>query len=286
MKIKITVILWFCAVIGSAQVTVKQDVPVSGLKKGMDFHPIFSPDGDKLLVTSANYTGLDVYDVASQSVKHITDDTGAGFGVSFDKNGEKVYFRQTLIQNGRQYKVLKSYNEKDYSVTKLSEPLRTQEEQHVQLRTLSSDPEIRVCTEKLKLVLYKNGQRTEMEPVGNVPGYVWASLSPDKKMILFTAATKGTFVCDLSGKIVASLGKLNAPVWYDNRYVVGMDDKDNGENVTSSRIVIASLDGKVRQNLTPENKIAMYPSASAKTQRIAYCTGNGGVYMMEISINQ
>lgn len=286
MKHTLLLIFLLCAMTLQAQVLVKHDYPVSGLEKGSAFHPVFSPDGNQLLITSANYTGLDLYDISTKSVQHITDDAGAGFKASFSEDGKTVYFKQTETKNGLQFKTLKSYDEKKQTVTKLSEPMRPQEEQSTQLRSAVAGDKTVACSEKLKLVVYRNGQRTELSPVGEVPGYVWVSLSPDGKKILFAAATKGTFVCDLSGKIIASLGKLNAPVWFGNQHVVGMDDKDNGEITVSSRIIIASLDGKLRQALTQDDKIAMYPAASAASQRIAYCTDQGEVRIMEIDMNQ
>ena len=146
----------------------------------------------------------------------------------------------------------------------------------------SSD--ITVTTEDLYLVVYKGGTRTVLNPLGKVPGYIWASLSPSKDKILFTAPSKGTFIADLSGKIISSLGYLNAPVWYDNNWIIGMDDKDNGNDIISSSLILIREDGANRTILTPDTLKAMYPAVSSDSHKIAYNTSEGEIYIMEIAI--
>lgn len=137
----------------------------------------------------------------------------------------------------------------------------------------------------LKLNLYRNGVKTVLTPHGADVNYVWSSLSPDGTMILFNTC-KGTGVCDLQGKEIINLGNLNAPVWYGSRYVVGMDDNSNGNYYTSSRLVIASIDGTLRQTLTDADEMAMYPAVNAESGHVAYNTIDGRVKVMKIAPNK
>jgi len=111
--------------------------------------------------------------------------------------------------------------------------------------------------------------------------YIWSSISPDGTKILFNSKY-GTAVCDLNGEIIKNFGHLNAPVWYDNNMIVGMYDKDNGHFITGSTIAIASLDGKINQELTDGKEITMYPSVAPKANKIAYNTIDGKIYIMTI----
>lgn len=291
MKTRFVVLslLVVCAV-NAQTIKVKNHKLVSSRIEQKAFHPVFNSDGTKLLFTSDNYVGLNLYDFNTDSVKTIATEEGTGFSPTFSNDGKKIYYRQVDRKDGRLYKTLMSFDSGNQTRMKLSQPVRTTKELNTirrkAMKGRSATSSISVCTEDLKIVLYKNGVRKEMEPLGKVAGYIWASLSPDGKMILFTAASKGTYVCDLSGKVIASLGKVNAPVWYNNYYVVGMDDKDDGSVITSSGVVIVSLDGKTRQTLTPEDRIAMYPAASSSAGRIAYCTADGKIYVMDIDINK
>ena len=103
-------------------------------------------------------------------------------------------------------------------------------------------------------------------------------------MILFTATGEGTFICDMNGKNIKKLGYLNAPVWYDDNFVVGMQDKDDGEFVTGSTILMKSIDGKISKVLSSPNQIAMYPTAVVG--KVAYNTNEGDIYVVELKINK
>jgi len=118
----------------------------------------------------------------------------------------------------------------------------------------------------------KDGETEILNPIENANGYIWASLSPNRQMILFNAVAVGTFVSDLNGNIIASLGYLNAAVWYNNEFVVGMQDKDDGQHITESAIILKNLAGNVNKKLSKSGMIAMFPTASSAGKKIAYNT--------------
>ena len=49
---------------------------------------------------------------------------------------------------------------------------------------------INAYTEKLQLIVERNGDRKVLEPLSKGSRYLWGSLSPDKTKILFTATGK------------------------------------------------------------------------------------------------
>ena len=107
--------------------------------------------------------------------------------------------------------------------------------------TVDDNAALRVDNENLELNLYRNGEKVVLKPHGDV-NYIWASLSPNQTMILFNTKF-GTAVCDLNGQEIINVGNINAPVWFGNNYIVGMNDQHDGYYFTSSNIVIASVDG-------------------------------------------
>lgn len=107
----------------------------------------------------------------------------------------------------------------------------------------------------------------------------------DGKHIVYTVAAYGTFVCDINGENPVSLKKLNAPTWLNNEWVIGMNDKDDGDQVITSEIIAVTINGKIRQTLTtPFAKIAMYPAASADGKQIAFNSEKGQIYIMNIEL--
>ena len=144
--------------------------------------------------------------------------------------------------------------------------------------------ELRVDNENLDLNLYRNGKKIVLKPHGDV-NYIWSSLSPNKKYILFNTL-HGTAICDLSGKELVNLGNINAPVWYGNDYVVGMNDQHDGYFITSSEIMMASVDGVERVALTKAEDMGYYPNVDALAGRIVYSNENGEIRMLQLNLTE
>ena len=149
----------------------------------------------------------------------------------------------------------------------------------------SSDAELRVDNENLDLNLYRNGKKIVLKPHGE-ENYICASLSPDQTRILFRTK-KGTAICDLNGQELVNLGReINAPVWYGNDYVVGMDSEHDGYHNTSAAIVIASVETKEMQYLTDPADMGIFPNVDAASGRIVYCTEGGDIRMLQLNLTE
>jgi hypothetical protein len=140
-----------------------------------------------------------------------------------------------------------------------------------------------VVIEEMMPVLYRGGERKSLMPNGE-GFYIWASLSPDGTKILYNYQGRGSFICDTEGNILHDLGRINAPKWFNDRLVIGMDDKDDGHRITSSELVAYSLGDKTKRTITatPERS-EMFPFASGN-RKIAFCTDNGEIYIMKVRV--
>ena len=266
------------------------------------FHPKFNSNGNLLAFTSESYTGLDVYNFQHKSIVKISEETGAGYQPIFSNNDEKVFYKSRTYDARLRKEGVKSYDLSQKTRMEMLEPRRDMK----QLQKFENGFMVFTDTKLLKatigktaaqvpnyvwsdgnnLKIYKNNKIHLLNPVKGANGYIWASLSPNKKMILFTAAGLGTFVCDLNGKIIAELGYLNAPEWYNDLYVVGMQDKDDGHFVTGSKILMKSLDGKIEKIVSPSQHIAMFPSTASAAGKLAYNTIDGDIYVVELEISK
>ena len=147
------------------------------------------------------------------------------------------------------------------------------------------DAMLRVDNDNLNLNLYRNGEKTVLKPHGDV-NYIWVSLSPNQEMILFNTK-HGTGICNLDGEEIINLGlDFDAPVWYGNDYVVGMDDNHDGYYNIESSIMIASVDGKVVKRLTSPEGMGMYPNVDAKSGRVVYNTEDGDIRMLQLNLTE
>ena len=70
-------------------------------------------------------------------------------------------------------------------------------------------------------------------------------------------------ICDLKGEILYRLGKgVRATSWWDNRYIVGMIDKDNGLEFIKSDIVVVDIKTGKKTLIDTDENIALYPCAN------------------------
>lgn len=271
---------------------------ISSADKGCNYYPAFSPAGDYLLTTAENYTGLKQYTFADKTFKTLTNDAGAGYGVQISTDGNTILYKKNEFVKNLKHSSLISYSRVSGKQQQLVAPTRelitprfaANKPQFVKGRTLVATNVARtesapvICIEDQKMVLYTSIGRTVLTPNGEQASYIWPSISPNGKNIVYTVAGKGTFVCRIDGSNPIGLGKLNAPKWINNQWLVGMDDKDDGQVLISSTLVAVTISGKVRQTIpTPAVKNAMYPSASTDGSRIAFNTDKGDIYLLNIT---
>jgi hypothetical protein len=262
-----------------------------------------SPDDKSILASHSGYKGLYIIDIGSKKISKVTDLPGAGYEPCFSDDGSKVYFRSDEMKDLKKYSSLSEYNIVngktvliENNVRDLSSPVLVNKEIVYSVegkskkKILNSNnlksysEEIYVVLENLTPALYINGTRKVLTPSGE-GNYIWISLSPDKTMLLYNYQGKGTFVSDLQGKIISDPGRINAPVWLDNKLIVGMNDKDDGYRVTGSDIICYSIPAKTITNLTSTtDKIEMYPLSFRNSYKIVYQTINGELYIMDLNV--
>lgn len=290
------------------QIKVDKLNQITSLNQGEFYYPQFSPDNSKLFFTTANYNGIKFYDFNSGKIETVTDAAGAGYGFVFTSDSKDIVYRTytmdkirkiySLVEQNlasKETKVLEAdkpamYPPQKTGIDKISYSLNNQVtsiELKASDKTLSKSTESPfVYIDNSKIILYKNGEKIELAPLGD-GNYIWPSVSPDGKSIVFTLAGRGTYICDLNGKIVSELGYANAPQWApDGKWILYMVDKDNGKKVTSSDIYASSIDGKTKIQLTDTKDIfEMYPVWSPDGKKAAFSTEDGQIFIADLNID-
>jgi len=137
--------------------------------------------------------------------------------------------------------------------------------------------------DRLQMELTLNGQTTILTPNGADKRYLWPQLSPDGTKLVYGVSGSGVYVYDFASRATTFVGKMRAARWFNDQWLVAMQDQDDGYEVTASAVVMTNLDGTVQQTLTPDTVKAMYPSAA--NGRVAFNTAEGQIYVMTVSIN-
>ncbi|MBQ4291446.1 MAG: hypothetical protein IJS19_01060 [Muribaculaceae bacterium] len=270
------------------------------------YHPVFTPDGKSLLVSSEDYNGLSVFDMTTKKLTSLTKMAGAGWLPEISADGRSVVCKEmhateqkvtlhsidlatkasttlasridhvnnvNLVDNKVQYAPLGSgMLTKQFTARKVS--------------TKAVGSSVYATTEDLKVVVYRNGVRNELKlntANGDEDLYCWVSLSPDKSKVVFSGK-RGTFTCNLDGSGLTYLGRFFAPVWCGNDYIVGHNTaSDDGYVISRGDIVVVpAKGGKIQQLTTSNSELKMFPSANAEGNRIAYHTGDGKICVMTI----
>jgi Tol biopolymer transport system component len=242
-----------------------QDARVAGI----------SPNGDYVLMTNGSNQGLKRYDIASGSMRKLTDAEGAGFNVQISRDGNQIVFRErfTGTDKLRYNNIMRA----DFS-TNTKQMVAAKQVNHDML--VAPDAKIILTNSECKMFITKNGKKIHVAPQGNDVNYIWASLSPDQTKILYYVSELGCYVCNIDGsnsKLISIDGR--APQWYDNNTIIAMNDQDDGHFTTTSAIMAFTLDGKV-QTLTSPDMIAMYPFAAEG--KVVFSTIQGKTYLLEV----
>jgi hypothetical protein len=260
------------------------------------------PGSRNLLVAGEGYKGLSMVDTRTGKISLVSSDEGAGYSPAVTADGRKIIYRSGSYSDNRKYSSVYIYDiesqdkklliEKDREVLppvvsgnrvflKSERGKRVEDYGMAPLKSAGVEPF--VVTEDMMPVIYRGDERKPLMPNGE-GFYIWVSLSPDRSMILYNYQGRGTYICDTEGKVLYDLGKIDAPRWFDDRLVIGMDDHDDGYRITSSELVYFSLaDGKRKVLTNTEARTEMFPFPFGN-RKIAFSTGEGKIYTMKVRV--
>ena len=259
------------------------------------FFPQLSPDGQWLLYSPTEGTSLMLKNLSTGAVTTVADTGHPGFDAIFGDDGKVYYVTQQRKKNGLVYRTGHCYNPatgKDQVVLKA---------QHGRVQALRATHGVVINGERQvyhsnghvgswaytrgdKLYLVDEGGTTRsLQPVKGSNGYLWASLSPDGTRVLFEAASRGLFVCDLNGNIILELDQFLMPSWYNNDYIIAMSNAGN-VRLSGSRIWLLSVDGETIKPISPKEDRAVQPMTSGG--KVLYTIlYSGQVKQMELDIS-
>ena len=253
-------------------------ISAAGVKPGSEkvlvdscgFFPQLSDDGQWLLYSPTEATSLMLKNLTTGAVTTVASKGYPGFDAIFGHDGKVYYVTQERKKNGMIYRSGHCYDPatgKDKVVLK---------PQHGRVQALRSGTGVVINGERQFYrsngnvgaycytrgdVLYlvdATGVTRALQPVSDSNGYLWASLSPDGTKVLFEAASRGLFVCDLNGSIIADLGEFLMPCWYNNDYIIAMSNAGN-IRLEGSRIWLIGVNGETFKPISRKDERAVQP---------------------------
>ena len=280
-KVFLTILcLW---ALGAGAVGVKSGSAMT-LVDSCGFFPQLSLDGQWLLYSPTDAKSLMLKNLSTGQVTTVANTGYPGFDAIFGADGKVYYITQQRKGNGLVYRTGHCYNPSTGKSQVVLKP------QHGRVEALQAVAGVVVNGERqyyrsndrvgayvytrgsLLYLVDEYGATRTMEPVKGSNGYLWAKLSPDGTKVLFEAAAKGLYVCDLDGRLVADLGQYLMPCWYNNDYIVAMSNAGN-TRTNGSCIWLLSVDGSICKPISSNNERAVQPMVA----------GNKVVYTIQYS---
>ena len=291
-KIFFSAMLLCSSMLGFAQLVEIQSIDKVALPEGVSADKAtISPDGSFVVFSQNTAAGLHKMDLATREINMISEN-GNSFDLKIANDGTVVFRESKTDENKLRYTSLKAVSPRGVETT-LLEPTRNLNGFAVNgtnVMTVDNN----VCAAKslnggvgvqMPVASIRNGQLCidgkVISPNGTEgASYLWASISPNGTKVCYYFVTGGCFVADIDGSNPVFVGNLHAAKWLNDLTVVGMNDIDNGYVVTSSKLIAASIDGKVTQELTTDESMAMYPSTNGKS--ITYTTPAGELFIINL----
>lgn len=240
-------------------------------------HPVLSPDGNTLLYSTVDHTGLKALDLVSGAVTVIDSDAAAGFQPVFDSNGSTVYYRTASLQDKLMYRDVRSYSFADRKSTRLQAPSRSNESAAAFAPGASAWADYRNITVQIA------GSRSQISPLADANSYLWASFSPESDKIAFCEPFSGVYVCSPDGSdAVRLLPKGDYVCWAGPRTVVAIVSEDDGYGILSSQLVAVNVATGLVRPLTPDNILVGEATASADGT-VVYTDQDGKMYKFNIN---
>lgn len=293
-------------IVHAQEVTVKSSRQIEALSNMAFYYPAFGHNDQSIILTSDNFKGIWKYNLINNELIRLNNIDGAGYKPILNDDGSEIIFRKDEFRKGRRTSSLIKQNLQTRDMESLVENKRRlsmpanfgngsieyvvngnveKVTEDVQA-DVTITPQPIVSIEKGNLILYVNNSKKILNPLGE-GNYIWPSLSPDGTKILFTKTGDGTYVCDLNGNVVSDIGCANYPSWSKNgKWIVYMQDYDDGYVVTSSDIYVSTADGSQLFSISSTDDIhEMYPAWSNDNQKIICSTTDGKIYLFELSFN-
>lgn len=172
--------------LATAQIDVLSITPLPETQGKGFYHPTFSPTGDYLLLTGANFKGLTKYDLSSGQMARLTDVENAGYYPQISDGGKVVVFREVGYKKNRRFTSIKSINLENGKVSRIDKAsrqlypftfvggtLRIAKGKSIKSKRLATDmrtpveESLIVAIEDRSLELYRGNKRIVLNPNGD-----------------------------------------------------------------------------------------------------------------------
>ncbi|MDE6396532.1 MAG: hypothetical protein K2K84_04610, partial [Muribaculaceae bacterium] len=179
-------------------------------------NPVMSPDGSMVLFSADDQTGLNLLSIADGKIVAIENDVrGAGFTPVFSADSKTVVYQTAKSIDGLMNRDVRSYSVEDGLKAELAPMSRADIDLNASAR-LSRYARSNFNS----IVIADQTAKTELTPLADAHSYLWPSLSPDGKRLMFVEPFQGLFIANADGSNPVKIAdKADVPAWVTNDLV-------------------------------------------------------------------
>ena len=275
MKKTISLILASVFVVSASALTVSQPQLIN---IGHPVHnPVLSADGNTLLFSSDDHTGLSALNMHNNAIIVLDEATGSGFNPIFSSDGTKVVYQTASFVDGLMNRDVRSF-ELSTGTTQQIAPMGRN---NINLNDIAGHVDY-VFANYDNITVSREGKIQEIHPIANAHSYLWASISPDGNKILFVEPFQGVFICDLDGSNLVNIAKKGAfPAWAGENLITYTLSHDDGYVILDSTLKIHDITTGITLDLTPST-VQVGESASSSDGTVVYTTLDGELYKFNV----
>lgn len=252
--------------------------------------PMWSPNGDKIAVTTDNYTGILVANADGTNLVPLTNDAGAGYKMTWSNDGSQILSRTNVVENSRVFHEVKVWDVNSGEATTLVAKTRSlkgtptwKSASNVIVADRAGSKSINAKTLAVSVSEANVYEIMVNDPVGavsQIPALkkyagkliINPAISQNGEKVAFQIPGNGFFVCNSDGSNLVSLGKGSNPTWLpDNETVIITRTTDDGQRFTSSDIYAININTLQETLLTGNTDlIPRRPSVSPDGQKVVF----------------
>lgn len=252
--------------------------------------PSWSPTGNKIAVTTDNYTGILIANADGTNLIPITDESGAGYKMQWNSDGSQILSRTNIVENDKVYHEVKVWNIETGKTTTLINKTRDLKGTSTWKSVANISIADRIGTKSVNTQTMVTSTTTPNvydimvnDPV-NATTKIQSLKQFENKMVLnpaissngekvaFQIPGNGIFICDIDGCNLKYICKGTHPVWLpDNECIIFTRESDNGHIYTASDIYAINTISETENLLTGNTSlIPLRPSVSPDGSKVAF----------------
>lgn len=252
--------------------------------------PSWSPTGNKIAVTTDNYTGILIANADGTNLIPITDEPGAGYKMQWNSDGSQILSRTNIVENAKVYHEVKVWNIETGKTTTLINKTRDLKGTPTWKSVANISIADRIGTKSVNTNTLAATASTPnvYDIMVNDPVHATAkiqalkqfankmvlnpAISPNGEMVAFQIPGHGIYTCNINGDNLKHVCKGTHPAWLpDNESLIFTRESDNGHIYTASDIYAINTISETENLLTGNTSlIPLRPSVSPDGSKVAF----------------